>query len=341
MKRKLTILISAVLLMSIFTQCKDDEKDASSVELKGTVMMSETEKADGAIIYLSTAANATDIERKTIADAEGNYSFKGVAAGTYFLSAIYNTENNNNLKAGEIDITFKTASDVEVSVGASDVVQDLTLVSDVSSGTAMIDIADGWSFDATHSSIGFNFPYDELNAPFYGVFETYSVQKLKFDQANPSNSMFEIELDFTSVATGSTGGRDGINGCIAGDLGIQFKDPANITAADTTADGDYTESAIIEGTNIAKFTSTSVSAYGNGYVAKGTLSFNGNSASTDFYFQYIEGFDGTNRAGVATKYSSLEGFAKIKAGEEFGVESGHVGDVLVTITASIQVNKAE
>ncbi len=338
MKKNFLISIASVLLFGIITiQCSKSDS-TSTYALSGTVTLSAGGNANGAIVYLSSTPLGTEIVGKTIAAEDGSYMFKTLESGTYYLTAKYNTENKNNLKAGEVEIIFETAGDLEVALDA-DKTQDIALVSNSSTGTAMIDMTDGWISDVTHSSIGFNFPYDAVNAPFYGHFATFKFTTFKFDQATPANSAFEIEVDFTSVETGAAGGRDGIDGCIANDFGIQFKATADLTAADTTANGKHTASAIIAGTNLAKFKSTSVVTYGDGYLAKGNMNFHGASVAVDFYFKYNEGFEAPNRTGDLVKYSSFVGFTKMNALADFGIVSGHVGDKVVTVTMSAQFNK--
>lgn len=339
MRKKLLLAIAGIVVFGLLsTSCSDDDTTtATAVEVSGKVMYNTDMAAGGAVVYLSTSANAAEVIGTTIADSAGTYSFKNVAEGTYYLTSLYNTENTN-LKAGEIAMLFQTATDVEISVGSAAVTQDISLVSNTASGTAVVDVTDGWTFDQTHSSVGFNFPYDEQNAPFYGQFGVYEVVAFKFDEANPANTSIVINLDMTSVESGAPGGRDGLNGCIPHTIGVTFKEDADLTPADTTADGDYTESAIVGTTNIATFTSTAVVAYGNGYKATGNMAFNGKSASVDFYFQYIEGFEATKND-ITTKYSSFQAYCVIDALGDFEVVSGHVGEAMVTITASLQMKK--
>ena len=60
----------------------------------------------------------------------------------------------------------------------------------------------------------------------------------------------------------------------------------------------------------------------------------------DLFFKFLPGFQGTNRSGVLTQYSSFEGFFDFAAKSVFGVESSHVQDADVTVRISYQVTKA-
>lgn len=342
MRRKLITAITGIVLFGLLAvQCKNDPEETKAAELSGKVTYNAGEVAAGALVFLSGSPNATEILRTTVADADGMYSFKDLKSGTFYLSSSYNTENTNVLKSTAF--VFETSSEVEVSVNGSDLAQDIELVGNASTGTAVIDIANGWSYDNTHSSLSFTFPYDVENAPFEGHFATATLNEFVFDEATPSNSVFDVSLDMSSVETGSYTadgghGRDGLNGCIAKSLGVKFKADVDLLPEDTTALGSYTASAVLNNSATATFKSTSVTKFGDGYLAKGTLAFNSMSAEVDLYFHYLEGFEKVDGAETTT-YSSLAGFFKIAALNDFGVSSGHVGSALVTLKLNLQFKK--
>lgn len=344
----------AILLI----QCNKDETKYGI--LSGTVTLNGT-VADGAIVMLSTEANASNVVARVVADASGIYSIMGVEAGTYFLNATWEPSNNNNLLKSTNTVIL-TGVETEVSVDG-DKTQDIALVGAVSGGDVVFDAAD-WNWDNTHSTFEFEFPYDAFNAVFTGHFANAGFDELYFDETNPENSSILAWVDVTSVETGSPSlpcghGRDGITGCIGGTFGVEF-DPADTVDAicgdgsvvtnwpneelveqaiwDDGSETSYMrQHSIIGKTGVATFKSTSVTAYGSGYLAKGTLNFAGSSAAVDLYFNFIEGYE---KESNATQYSSFFGWFKMAAAADFGIVSGHVGDSDVTVKVSAQFNRA-
>lgn len=357
-----TLGIIAVLtgLAIILTQCKKDETKYGT--LSGTVSLDGT-AADGAIVVLSTEANAANVVAKVVADESGAYSIMGVEAGTYYLNATWEPSNNNNLLKGTNTVIL-TGVEAEVKVDG-DLVQDIALAGAVSGGDMVFDLA-GWSWDNTHSTFEFEFPYDAFNAVFTGIFGRAGFDELQFDEANPENTVIKAWVDVTSVETGSASppcahGRDGITGCIGGTYGVEFNPADTVDAScidgtvvtnwpneelvehDLWGDGSATtymrQSAIVGNSGVATFESTSVTAYGTGYLAKGTVNFAGASAPVDLYFNYIEGYEGEDRSGNAVKYVSFFGWFDMAAAADFGIVSGHVGDADVKVKVSAQFNR--
>ena len=344
-KNLIKLMLIGLGIMFLTTQCKEDPAaEVKSAVISGIVTTDADGVAAGAVVSLSTTANAADVIATAIADSAGAYTFNNVAKGTYYVTAVYNTQNTNLLKAGEIALVFKTATDSEVSVDGVDATQDLTLVSDVSDGGMVIDMTDAtWVLDVTHSSIGFNFTYDSLNSDFYGHFSLFTLPTCVFDESNPANTTFTVDLDLTSVETGAAG-RDGVSGCIRKTFGVTLVDTVGMAEVDKAAYvdsyGKFTVAAVTNASNIATYTVAAggVEAYGNGYVAHGALTFRGVTHDADFYFQYSEGFEAV-KTGVNYKYVSLGGFFKFNAKDDFGVVSGHVKGSPVTVVANIQFVK--
>ncbi|MBN2350067.1 MAG: YceI family protein [Bacteroidales bacterium] len=357
---KLSFLLLAVAFT--ITQC-DKSSDTTKVSgIDGIALLDNSDPADGAVVVLSSEPNASQIVNQVVAGVDGSFSFAGVDNGTYYLSARYNTENQNNLKS--TGFNFTTASEIEVTVDGDDVTQNLELVSNVSTGDGVVDITDGWVYDDTHSTIEFEFPYDAFNAVFTGHFARAGFDVLSFDQANPTSTTIKAWVDVTSVETGAPSpagghGRDGITGCIAGSFGVDL-DPAD-TVSNYSMDGtEYTnwpnenlvdydlwgtgvetttyqkQNSIIESTGVATFESTSVSVFGDGYVAVGNFSFAGETHPVNLYFHYIEGYVNNDNTKV---YSSFFGWFKFAALADFGISSGHVGSSDVTVKLSAQFNK--
>ena len=349
MKKNLfKLLFLGLGIMFLTTQCKDDATtEVKSAVISGIVSTDAAGVAAGAVVSLSTTANAADIVATAIADSAGAYTFNNIAKGKYYISAVYNTQNTNLLKAGEIGIVFKTAGDTEITVDGIDATQNLSLVSDASDGGMVIDFTDAaWSCDITHSSVGFNFTYDSLGSDFYGHFSLFTIENLKFDESNPANTAFTIKVDMTSVETGASSangghGRDGVTGCIAKTLGVTFVDTVGMTSVQKDAYRDsygaFTLAAVTNNSNIATYTVAAggVEAYGNGYVAHGTLTFRGATQDVDYFFQYREGYQAV-KTGINYNYNSIIGFMKINAKADYGVVSGHIKGSPVTIVANME-----
>lgn len=349
------LLTGFALLLS---ECKKDETNYG--KLSGTVTLEGT-AADGAIVTLSTEANAANVVARVVADASGVYSIMGVEAGSYFLNATWEPSNNNNLMKSTHTVIL-TGVETEVSVDGDKTV-DIAMAGAVSGGDVLFDASE-WIWDNTHSTFEFEFPYDAFNAVFTGHFATAGFDELYFDEANPENTSIKAWIDITSVETGSASlpcghGRDGITGCIGGTFGVEF-DPADtvdvycadgatvtnwpneeLVEYDLWGDGSETsymkQHAIVGNTGVATFESTSVIAYGTGYLAKGVVNFAGSSATVDLYFNFIEGYE---KESNTTQYSSFYGWFKMAAAADFGIISGHVGDSDVTVKVSAQFNKA-
>ncbi len=353
-------LFLAIIIGFILTQCKDDENTATKYfKLTGKVSLPDNTVADGAIVMISSLPNAGNVVAKTITDESGNYSFIGLANGTYYLNARYEPSNNNNLKnAGTVILT---GVEIEVAVDA-DKTADIVITGAVSGGTANFSLTD-WVWDNTHSTIGFEFPFDAVNAVFTGQFARAGFDILEFDEANPSATKIKAWVDITSVETGAPSGvcghgRDGITGCIQGTFGLELTvaDTVDVYCEDGTlntsfpnttladydlwGDGSATtyqkQSAIIGSSGVATFEATEVSAYGTGYKATGDFTFAGTTKSVDMYFSYLEGYTKDDQTKA---YVSFFGWFKFAAEADFGITSSHIGDADVTVNLSIQFNK--
>ena len=349
----------AVTLMGVFfTQC-DKETTTPAARVTGKITLDGTTVADGAVVVLSSAPNAATVIARTITDEMGAYAFMGVEKGTYYISARYEPGNNNNLKS--TGTVILTGQEVEVMIDG-DQVADIIMTGAVSDGDGMVSLTGGWVWDNTHSTIGFDFPYDEFNGVFKGHFARAGFDVLEFDETDPTATVIKAWVDITSIETGSASppcghGRDGITGCINGTFGVDL-DPADTVDAycmdgtkktdwpneslveyalwgDASATTYKKQSSIVGRTGVATFVSTSVSAYGNGYLAKGNFTFMGNTEVVDMYFTYIEGYSSATK-----EYSSFFGTFKFAALADFGVTSGHVGNSDINVSLAVQFNKA-
>ena len=348
MKKTLLTTLFLMLIALVSFQCgKDDDNKteaATTATIEGVVSYDGSAKADGAIVSLSTEPNAAKVVSRVVADENGKYSIIGVAEGTYYVSAKFNTGNTNNEKSLD-NFVFETAAEVEVKVeaGATVVAKDLALVANAATGTGKIDLTDGWEYDATHSTISFEFLYDASNALFKGHFadvafadkyEATEENLFKFDQANIAATAFTARVNLPSIETGSPGGRDGLSGCVRKTFGVVLDE------ADTTATGDYNATAISDPTGFAYLICKSTTAYGDGYKSICDFKFNGKTTQVELYFRFIEGYEGEDRSGNAMKYSSLQGWFEFNPLADYGISSGHLKETDVKVMASVQFIKA-
>lgn len=356
---QLTIILSIALLL---TQCNKNDEGTKYSKLTGKITLSDGTVAGGAIISLSKEPNAADIIGNTIADADGMYSFMAVANGTYYLNARYEPTNKNNLlkSAGTVILT---GQEVEVKV-SGDLVSNLTLTGKVSDGTKTVNLADGWIYDGTHSTIEFEFPFDATNALFTGHFSRAGIDEFEFDEQHPENTVIKAWVDLVSIETGAVSvpgghGRDGITGCIASTFKVQKTVSDTVVAyspsgtmvtnwpnetlatfdlwGDASATTYKKQSAIVGKTGVATFVVTKVSPYGTGYLANGDFTFAGVTKSVTLYFSYLEGYTNTDNTKT---FSSFYGIFKFAASADYGITSSHIGSSDVTVKLSLQFNKA-
>lgn len=349
----ITLFLSVIFVLS---RCSDDAGTIS-----GTVSLDDGTVADGAIVSLSKSANAAEVVATAVADADGIYSLAAIEGGTYFISATWEPSNNNNLKAANTVILSSEEMEIDVK---GDVSQDITLSGMMSGGSAVIDLAD-WTFDNTHSTIEFEFPYDAINAVFTGHFGRAGFDALHFEEADPAGTEIKAWVDLISVETGSAPDpcghtRDGIEGCIGGTFGVDL-DPADtanaycmdgtvitnwpnetLVAHDLWGDASSTtytkQSAVIGNTGVATLEVDGAIAYGTGYKAQADFTFNGTTHSVDLYFNYLEGYSETSDT-ETEELISFYGWFKFAALESYGISSGHVGDADVTVKISAQFNR--
>ncbi|MDH5366440.1 MAG: YceI family protein [Cyclobacteriaceae bacterium] len=342
-------LIFSILLVGMvglfFTQCSEDNVQPTVLySISGTVTYPDfsgtATSAAGATVFLQVDGDGTSTiyDMSAVADASGNYTFANLLPGSYFVWATYNTNNTN--ASGRYDDIIFTGAGVVVEVVATDVTQAFALASAAETGTVSFDtnLYDGTTnpnetrFDGAHSSVVFGFPYKAGTDEFIGQFTGFDIG-VKFDQANLSASAITATIDLTTVDTGQSG-RDSKGKCIGSTFGIEY-DPA-----DTLADGSFDPAAIpLDGTDLATFTSRSIEKYGNGYLAKGDMVFNGNTATVNLFFTYEPGFSSTNSSNVTTEYSSFKGTMEFAALSAFGIDSSNIGDSAVTVYVSVQLRK--
>ncbi len=352
------LLLSALLIVSV--RCSNNDPAPTPTPLlvvSGNVTYTNaagtSANAPGAVVSLISSTETLT----AVTDANGKYHFSNVLTGSYTLTSTYFTDNKNI--SGRLDgLTFNTFEPVAVEVAAADVVKDLTLTSAGQTGIEILDAnyvwdtptskyvnTGSWLFDGAHSPINFEFPYRDNDADFNGGFSQLSKAVITFNPDNLAASSINVEVDVASINTRAPGGRDNTTtnmvnpvfspitsfiklGCIMGTFGI-------------TADGgtptDVAPLPITTNTKrYAQFVSTSIEKLGDGYVAKGNLTFLGITKATDIWFKGVPSWtDASNNR----RYAGFEGRFIMNAKADYGVTSSSVNDAALKIQISIVLYK--
>ncbi len=337
--QKLFALTLCMAAIGLLVRCDEDDPVpvVSLFSISGTVTFPDfsgtNQSANGAIVYLveNTTEASTNFDYSTVASTNGTYSFDNLEAGNYYMFVNYNTANTNNPGGRVGGIHFDSGEGVLFTITDANVAQDFALVSAGQDTDFVIDNTDGgdWDFDFSHSNIDFEFPYDAENASYTGRFDQFEMS-ISFDPTNLSAGTIEASIDLLSVNTSSPGGRDSFwdgsvwdYGCLARTFGVEILDDLPV-----------------ETSRYATFSASGFEAYGDGYLTHGTFTFNGTSQTETLFFRLIEGYEGTSRQGVATRYSSFEGKLEFEALDDYGIESSHLLSETVTVYISNQVTRA-
>jgi len=347
-------LATMMLALVFITSCEKEvikevetivevEVEATTYTISGVVTYPDfggtATNADGAVVYLKIgAASGVTYDASTIADASGNYTFSGLSDGSYFVFANYDTENTNN-PGGRINGIIFGGEGGVVEVAAANATANIDLVSLGQADAFAVNNFEGgdWSADWGHSNIDFSFPYDGELSTYTGSFELTETY-IDFDPFDLAASKIEATIDVLTITTDSPGGRDPLYnsdgtlwqdvdglynlGCVHGYLGMENDNPES--------DNRY-----------STFKSTSIEAYGDGYLATADFTVNGVTAPVSMFFKFVPGFEGTNRSGDPTQYSSFEGSFDFAPFQVFGIASGSIGEESdVTMDVSFQVTKA-
>lgn len=350
-----------IFTLLVVVRCGEDETIPPLVSVSGKVTFTNAAgtvaNARGAVVTLANATTSTNLT--TIANASGDYLFTELSAGSYTLTAVYYTENKN--VSGRFEgLTFTTFAPETIEVAAIDVVKDLTLTSAGQTGLEVLAANYVWNpsatpnptysntgalvYDAVHSTLNFEFPYRNWPSDFTGSFSQLSKVLINFDPANLGTSTFDIEVDVASINTRSPGGRDNRLttvdtptyspasmftelGCTMGTFGIT----ANAAATDASPQLMTTNT-----NRYARFVSTSVVKLGDGYVAKGNVTFRGITKPTDIWFKGVPPWtDPSNNR----RYSGFEGRFIMNAKADYGVISSNITDAPVKIQFGIVLYK--
>ena len=358
---RIGLMLILIFVSLAIVRCGEDDTPITLVSVKGKVTFTNAAgtaaNAGGAIVYLENVTAATSVS--TVANVTGDYTFENLEAGSYNLTAEYNTDNKN--ASGRFNgLTFKSFAPEPVVVAAMDVVKDLTLTSAGQTGLEVVAANYAWNpaatpnptysntgalvYDAVHSTLNFEFPYRNWPSDFTGSFQQLSKVLINFDPANLGTSTFDIEVDVASINTRAPGGRDNRLtvvdnplfspasmftelGCTMGTFGIT----ANATPTDASPQLMTTNTK-----RYARFVSTSVVKLGDGYVAKGNVTFLGITKATDIWFKGVPPWtDLSNNR----RYSGFEGRFIMNAKADYGVISSNITDAPVKIQFGIVLYK--
>jgi polyisoprenoid-binding protein YceI len=306
---RVSTFIALIAFTTILFQC-DKESEVMFYKISGLITYAGNIPADGAIVSISSDESGATVINKVVAATDGTYLLDGLASGTYYLTARYNTENQNNLKSEGFN--FVTAEPISVDVSGN-ITQDITLVNKVG-GNEAVNTEDGsWWFDKAHSNVNWKTAYMGQNAMLTGKFTTFGID-IDFDESNPEATTI---LAWVQLSTANTGepGRDFLGGCLNHYLGVVL---------DTLPGGDYY--IFDKSTDTAYFKSTNVSVFGDGYKAVGDFTFRGITKSVDLYFNYIGQADFSSASDGSDIRGGFSGEFEFLAISDFQVTSTSIAD---------------
>lgn len=187
-------------------------------------------------------------------------------------------------------------------------------------GEYKVNTQDGsWRLDKSHSSINWKTAYIGDQAFLTGKFNSFDID-VEFDQADLKNSKISA---FVVVSTCNTGepGRDNLGKCLNGYLGVKHN-------GDTLPNGSLDPAGIDGSTDTARFTSSSITAYGSGYKAVGMLDFKGKSNEVEMFFTYITEKDYSTEQDGSKMRASFLGNFDFNAQTDYGVTSTSIADIV-------------
>jgi len=162
--------------------------------------------AKGAVLSLYSGTTATGTPAATtFADQSGFYSLKYLIPGTYFLTAIYNTENQNKSQLNGVNFVF---DGIVITMGASDITQNAILANVAAPGAMKIaidTIAAGPSYRKvaleSHSKAAWEGLHNMNQQSMHGGFNVFNFTKFVFDEANPANIVINAWVQTSSINT--------------------------------------------------------------------------------------------------------------------------------------------
>jgi len=364
---KLVFFLTLLLTFIVVVRCSKSSDPAPLVGISGTVTYTDmngvVQKAAGAVVYIAKGTAATTTyDESTTAGSDGTYSFSNLANAGYYINAVYNTDNKNS--SARIDgVKFTTAKGFLVTLASKALTQDIALESIGQATAQNVQVSyqfdstansnaggftntGAWTLDAVHSPIAFSFPFFGQTGDFGGSFLVYNKVKLNINTASLNTSSVSAWVDLASVNTGTPGGRDDLPyttsttyssitpsskfsklGCISNTFGI---------AADSAA--GYKHTTLTSSARYAKFSSTSVATYGDGYVANGNLTFHGVTKAASIIFNFTQSYPTGASGFPANKtYVGIQGKMVMNAQADYGISSSDVGASPVTVYISLNV----
>lgn len=355
---RLVSLITLVFTFLTVVRCSDSKTTTVTLgTLSGAVKYTNAAgtsvAAPAAFVTLLSGASTVI---QVVADNAGQYSIANLPSGSYTMSSSFYAEPTNT--GGRLNgLTFATETDVAVTMGSSNLTQDLTLVNKGQSG-ADLDAADvnyDWNgtayantgaltYDNTHSPVGFEFAYRGKEADFFGGFSQLKKCRIAFDVTNPTAGTIDVVVDLASFDTRSPGGRDPrttVADTPPWDPNTQFTEYGCIVNStfglvtdSGTAPSDATPQVITGSTRYASFTSTSIAKLGDGFVAKGNLVFHGNSVPIEMWFKQVPCWTNTSVT-PNRRYWSFEGKFLMDAKNKWAVVNSSLNDAIVRMQISI------
>ena len=221
--------------------------------------------AKGAVLslYLGTTGTGVPIIT-TFADLTGSYAFKYLLPGTYFLTAKFNTENQNRSPINGVTFVY---SGTVVTLAAANVTQNVVLASVAAPGQMKIaidTIAAGVTYRKVtleaHSKTPFETQHNMNQQALQGGFNVFKFDKFVFDEAVPANIAINAWVQASSINTFEPA-RDALaGGCVRKTLNV-----------DTMMVG--TTILPIPATDTIRFYASpgEVVKYGKGYLAHGHM----------------------------------------------------------------------
>ena len=254
---------SVVQTYSISGNCTYPTYNTSMALAKGTAVT----------LYAGTDPNPY---ARAFADTLGNYSFKGLLPGNYVVKGRYNTLNQNNekpLSGIDFAVTYN------VTLGTANLTQNLVLATIAASSAVNVTIVAADTVGSmgalkyitveSHTNVTYWVEHLDSNAvglSMNGNFGSngagFLLTKFRFDEANPANSYFKGYV-LTSKQSSNNIGRDTARGgCVD-----------SFFNHDTTWNATHTVCTTVPVTDTAYYWANAgtISKYGSGYLAHGTL----------------------------------------------------------------------
>jgi hypothetical protein len=364
---KLASVIALMFTFMAVVQCSDKSSTVapSLFDLTGIVNYPNSSGAATpavkATVTLLTPASTVLV---TLTDDTGKYTFANLENGAYSLSASYFALPTHT--GGRLDgLNFETAADASITIASADIAQNLELTSTGQSGTSIeaIDLnytwsgtayvnSGTWTYDGSHSPVAFEFPYRGQEADFVGAFSQLSKMIVNFDPASPATGTIDVEVDMMSVNTRALGGRDPLTGnppaanpvfspntlfstmgCISGTFGVTADGALPSVIVNDNADR-YAQFKVLAG---------GISKYGDGFIAKGNITWRGFTIATEMWFKVVPKWQDAPSAGNGTTnnrfYSGFEGKFLLDPYNKYNIRSGSVNEAILRIQISIVAYK--